>query len=96
MKKKDGSLRMCIDYGQLNKVSIKKKYTLLRIHDFLYQLKGETYFSKIDLRSGYHKLRVRGEDILKMTFQTRYGHYEFLVMSLVLTYVVTTFIDLII
>ena len=85
VNKKDGSLRMCIDYRQLNKVTIKTKYPLPWIDDFFHQLKGASYFSKIDLRLGYHQLRVRGEDIPKKVFQTRYGHYEFLVMSFGLT-----------
>ena len=62
VKKKDGSLRLCIDYRQLNKVMIKNKYPLTRIDDLFYQLKGESYLLKIDLRSGYHQLRVRGEE----------------------------------
>ena len=82
-KKKDGSLRMCFDYRQLNKVTIKNKYPLSQINDLFDKLQGANYFSKIDLRSGYHKLRVRGEDIPKMVFHTRYGHYEFLIMSFV-------------
>ena len=81
MKKKDGSLRMCIDYRQLNKVTIKNKYPLPRIDDLFDQLQGESYFLKIDLRSGYQQLRVRGEDIPNMDFRTRSGHDEFLVMS---------------
>ena len=68
LKKKDGSLRMSIDYHQLNKVTVKNKYPLPQIDDLFDQLQGESYFSKIDLRSGYHQLRVIGEDIPKMTF----------------------------
>ena len=77
VKKKDGSLRMCDDFSQLNKVIIKNKYPFIPIDNLFDQLQGENYFSKIDLKSGYHQLRVRGEDIPKMAFRTRYGHYEF-------------------
>ncbi|WMV18631.1 hypothetical protein MTR67_012016 [Solanum verrucosum] len=91
VKKKDGSLRMCIDYSQLNKVTVKNKYQLPRIDDLFDQLQG--YFSKIDLRSRYHQLRVRDVDIPKTTFRTRYGHFEFLVMSFGLTNAPTAFMD---
>ena len=83
VKKKDGSLRMCIDYRQLNKVIINNNYPLPRIDDLFEQLQGASYFSKIDLRPGYNQLRVRGEDIPKTDFWTRYGHYEFLLMTFV-------------
>ncbi|KAA3484506.1 DNA/RNA polymerases superfamily protein [Gossypium australe] len=79
-KKKDGSMRLCIDYWQLNKVTVKNKYPLPRINDFFDQLKGATVFSKIDLRSGYYQLRVKDSNVPKTAFQTRYGHYKFLVM----------------
>jgi len=94
VQKKDGSLRMCIDYRQLNKVTINNKYPLLRIGDLFDQLQGVNYFSTIDLCSGYHQLRVRGVDIPKTAFRTRYGHYEFVVMSFGLTNAPTTFMDL--
>ncbi|XP_074327983.1 uncharacterized protein LOC141665898 [Apium graveolens] len=78
VKKKDGSMRLCVDYMELNKVTIRNRYPLPRIDDLFDQLQGAKYFSKIDLRSGYHQLRVREEDIPKTAFHTRYSHYEFL------------------
>ncbi|GJU99328.1 putative reverse transcriptase domain-containing protein [Tanacetum coccineum] len=80
VKKKDGSFRMCIDYRELNKLTVKNRYPLPRIDDLFDQLQGSSVYSKIDLRSGYHQLRVRDEDIPKTAFRTRYGHYEFQVM----------------
>ncbi|KAH0697960.1 hypothetical protein KY289_015442 [Solanum tuberosum] len=94
VRNKDGTLRMCIDYRQLNKVSIKNKYPLPRIDDLFDQLQGASYFCKIDFRSGYHQLRARGVDIPKTAFRTRYGHYEFLVISFGLTNASVTFMDL--
>jgi hypothetical protein len=94
VNKKDGSRRMCVDYRSLNEVTIKNKYLLPRIEDLFDQMRGATIFSKIDLRSGYHSLKIRTEDIPKTAFTTSYGLYEFLVMSFGLTNAPAYFINL--
>ena len=85
---------MCIDYRQLNNMTVKKKYPLLRIEDLFDQLKGAGIFSKVDLRFGYYQLRVKDEDVSKTAFRTRYGNYEFLLMPFGLTNASTSFMDL--
>ncbi|GKC43104.1 putative reverse transcriptase domain-containing protein [Tanacetum coccineum] len=94
VKKKDNSFRICIDYRELNKLTIKNRYPLLKIDDLFNQLQGSRYFSKIDLRSGYHQLRVHEDDIPKNAFRTRYRHFEFTVMPFVLTNAPAVFMDL--
>ena len=95
VKKKDGTLRLCVSYRQLNKMIVKNKYPLPKIDHLFDQLKGAGVFSKIDLQSGYHQLRIKDADVHKTTFRMQYGHYEFLVISFGLTNAPTTFIDLI-
>ncbi|GKD13806.1 putative reverse transcriptase domain-containing protein, partial [Tanacetum coccineum] len=94
VKKKDGSFQMCIDYRELNKLTVKNRYPLPRIDDLFDQLQGSSVYSKIDLRSGYHQLRVQEEDIPKTAFRTRYDHYEFQVMPFGLTSAPAVFMDL--
>ncbi|GJW83737.1 putative reverse transcriptase domain-containing protein [Tanacetum coccineum] len=94
VKKKDESFRMCIDYRELNKLTVKNQYPLPRIDDLFDQLQGSRFFYKIDLRSGYHQLRVHEDDIPKTTFRTRYGHFEFTIMPFGLTNAPAVFMDL--
>ena len=94
VNKKDGTLRLFVDYRKLNKMTVKNKYLLPRIDDLFDQLKRASVFSKIDLRSRYHQLRIKDMDVHKTTFRTRYGHYEFLAMPFGLTNAPTAFMDL--
>nr|GFC32267.1 putative reverse transcriptase domain-containing protein [Tanacetum cinerariifolium] len=94
VKKKDGSFKMCIDYRELNKLAVKNRYPLPRIDDLFDQIQESSVYSKIDLRSGYHQLGVREEDVPKTTFKTRYRHYEFQVMPFGLTNALAVFMDL--
>ena len=94
VKKKDGTLQLCVDYRQLNKMTVKNKYLFPRIDDFFDQLKGAGVFSKIDMQSGYHQLRIKDAYVHKTAFRMRYGHYEFLVMPFGLTNSPAAFMDL--
>ena len=94
VKNKDGTFRMCINYRQLNKLTIKNNYPLPIIDDLFYQVRGASVFSKIDVRTSYHQLRTKEEDISKTTFRTRYGHYEFVVLPFSLTNAPATFMFL--
>jgi hypothetical protein len=94
IQKKDGSWRLCIDYRQLNKATIKNQYSLPRIDDLFDQMKGTMVFSKINLRSGYHQLWIKEDDIPKTAFKTRFGHYEFTVLPFGLTNALGVFMSL--
>ena len=94
MKKKDNTLRMCIAYWKINKVTVKNRYPLLRIEELFDRLNGAGVFSNTDLRSRYFQLRVKDVNVPKTAFTTRYGHYEFLVLPFGLTNASTAFMDL--
>ena len=91
VKKKDGSLRMCINYRDLDKKTMKNRYPIPKIYKLMDELRRSKFFSKIDLRSGYHEIKVRDQDIPKTAFRCHYGHFEFLVMPFWLTNAPATF-----
>ena len=93
VKKKDESSRLCVDYRQLNKMTIKNKYPFSRIDDLMDQLHGSSVFSNIDLRLGYHKILVKADDVQKTAFRSRYSHYEYVVMPFGVTNAPTVFMD---
>jgi len=93
VKKKDGRSRMCLDYRYLNKLTIKNKYPISRIEDLMDQLHGASVFSKIDLQSGYHQILVKVEDVEKIAFRSRYGHYEYVVMPFGVSNAPSLFMD---
>ena len=92
-KKKDKTLRLCIDYRQLNRVTIKNRYPLSWVDDLFDQLRGARVYSKIDLLTSYHQLRIRETNIPNTTFRTRYGHFEFIVIPFGLTNAPAAFMD---
>ena len=94
VKKKDGTMQLCIDYWKLNKITIKNKYPLPKINDVFDHFQGKSIIFKIDLRFGYHQLKIKRTDVPKTAFRTRYGHYEFLVMPFKLMNALAAFIDL--
>jgi len=93
IRKKDGMLRLCIDYRKLNKVTVKIKYPFPRIGDLFDHMRDARGFSKIDLGSRYNQVKIKEEDIQKTTFRTRYGHYDFTVVPFVLTNAPMTFVS---